>query len=148
MSFAKGLDALLGLEEKAPAVPHGTDAPSAHDPDAPEDEFVPEAAPDEDAAPAPPDAFRDMVDAALAAEGVDVKKERRRTFDPIRGDVFTHEWEMQREVLFSGEKYQFRCKRCLKSLNVAGDQTMGAAVLDQGVDPNCGEQVVKDVDAL
>jgi hypothetical protein len=149
MSFAKGLDEMLGLtepEQREDPMPSAATAVMQEQiPDAPEGEFDEPSAPDPDAPERERDPFKEMVDAALAAEGVDVQKEVLRRYDPTKGDVSAHEWETQREALFAGEKYQFKCKRCLKWLHAGRDQTMNEALDEMGVDANCSNQVVKDM---
>lgn len=150
--FLKGLDEMLGLGEQNPTRPD--ESPSQRVigevrtqlPDESESEFEePAPAPEADELPKDRDLFKDMLDAALAVEGIDGKAEARRRYDPMKGDLSSHEWEMQREVLFSGEKYKFKCKRCLKWLSVGGDQTMTQAYEEQGVDPVCGNNIVNEI---
>jgi hypothetical protein len=149
--FTDGLDELLGLKQRqdAPAEAEALEAVPGQQqlPDDPAGEFDPEPGEPgpEGAPPRERDAFTAMLDDALASEGVDVGLELRRRFDPTKGNTSTHEWEMKREVLFSGEKYKFCCKRCLKWLSVGGDQTMAEALIEQGVDSNCANQVVTDI---
>lgn len=101
--------------------------------------------PDPNAPPLPYDPFRDAIEAALTAEGVDVSLELRRRYDPAAGNTQTHDWESQREALFSDEKYQFKCARCSKWVHVGRDETMSQAMAEQDVDPNCASVVINDI---
>jgi len=62
-----------------------------------------------------------------------------------RTSVEEHDWEMNRESIFSTDDFRFRCKRCLKFLTVKREQTIGQALSDMGVDTNCGLVVLTDV---
>lgn len=115
------------------------------EPEVPENEFDPEGPLDPEAIPTEPDSFTQMLTEMLEAEGVDVKLETRRRYDPAKGNTSSHEWETQRERMFANEPYQFRCKRCLKWVEVASDETVLDALQRTGVDPNCASQVLTDI---
>jgi len=156
--FLDKLDDALGLKPKEETPqPQLGDIPAAAPtptptlqpvPEAtPEDDFEPVKEPDPEDVPKEPDPFATAIDDALRAEGVDVDKELRRKYDPAKGDLQTHDWKMEREALFSDEAYKFRCKRCLKWVTVAREQTIGQALVDQQIEPNCAAQIVQDIQA-
>lgn len=146
MSFFDKLDAILGIEtpkpKEEPIVEHHTPMPEA----SPEDDFESPPVQDPDFIPdyKAPDPFKNEIDSILLAEGVDVEKEMRRRYNPAGGDLTEHDWAMARERLFSEEPYVFKCKRCLKHVEVGPDQVIREAVIENGIDPNCGIQVVND----
>lgn len=146
--FKDKLDELFGLEEKPVQKPvvevHAqTSAPVE---EVPENEFEPEAPVDEESVAAfEPDPFTKALTEMLESEGVDVKLEKRRKYDPTSGDIATHDWQSQRERLFSNEPYKFRCKRCLKWVEVNTDETINDALTRNDIDPNCGQVVVGEI---
>lgn len=143
------LDELFGFN---PPAPKPADTPHTAQEAVPveqvPDEFEPETPPDPEADPVEIDPFTREIQAMLEASGVDVALERRRKYSPTSGDIQTHDWESQRERIFSDEPYKFRCKRCLKWVVMKGDQTFGQALEELGVDPNCAAQVIQDIQTV
>jgi len=110
-----------------------------------DEEFEPERALDPEVVPEEPDPFALLLDEVLAAEGVDVKLEKRRKYDPTKGNVQEHDWQAAKDTIYSDESYKFRCKRCLKWLVVKREETMGEVMGRDGVDPNCASAVISSV---
>ncbi len=65
--------------------------------------------------------------------------------EEVRTTVDKHDWDMNRESIFSVDHFRFRCRRCLKFLTVKRDQTMDQALAEMGVDENCGMVVLNEV---
>lgn len=146
MSFLDELDKTLGIEKKPdPVQDISTPNGAAPLPEDPEDQFETPVVPDPEAILKPEDPFALMVESALQAEGIDVQKEMLRKYDPTANNVQEHDWKMQREKLFNGEPYIFKCKRCLKAVHVAEEQTINDALKEGEIDPNCGAGIVNNV---
>ncbi len=151
MSFKNMLDQVLGTEKKPEAVV--SEGQSVEDSNqateqvqlAPDDDLEPRQIPHEDAPPKPEDPFRDMIDQALIAEGLDPDKVARKKYDPVSGDLQAHEWDMDRETLYGSDSYRFRCKRCLKVIEVEREQTIKEAMDHYEVEPNCAEIVISEI---
>lgn len=111
----------------------------------PEDEFEPEPIPDPEAVPGEADPFAAALDSLLEAEGVDVRLEKRRKYDPTNGNTNSHDWATVQESMFSDEPYKFRCKRCLKWVTVGREQLLNDALQEQEVDPSCANEVIGGV---
>jgi hypothetical protein len=90
------------------------------------------------------DPFAAMLDEVLTAEGVDVSLEMRRKYNPTAKDVRVHEWNTERESIYSCDAYKFRCKRCFKWVTVGREQTIDDAMREQDVNPDCGMAVITD----
>lgn len=149
MSFLKNLDAVLGIKEEEVKQEEiiqekGTPVPEWD----PEDDFErpKEVDPDTVNDFKPVNNFRDAIDAALTAEGIDVEKEVRRKYKAASGDMSQHDWALAREKLFSEEPYVFKCKRCLIHVEVGNEQTMNQALLEKEVELNCANQVINDIE--
>jgi hypothetical protein len=95
--------------------------------------------------PEPTDPFTKMVDGMIRSEIPDADKVLRQPYQATAGNINRHDWTMGREKLFSGEDYQFKCKRCYTFLNVGEGQSIDEALAGNGVDPNCSRQIVVDV---
>lgn len=144
--FNKKFDEVFGLTKEEPKVLDIVEAlPQSPTPEVEEELFDPPAALDPEAIPNEKDPFTSELDQMLASEGVDVELEKRRRYNPTSGDMQAHDWETVREALYSDEKYQFRCKRCLQWVHVAREQTMVQAYEEQGIDPNCANKVITDI---
>lgn len=110
-----------------------------------EEEFEPEPSLDPEEVPEEPDPFALLLDEVLLAEGVDVKLEKRRKYDPTKGNMQEHDWQAAKDTIYSDESYKFRCKRCLKWLVVKREETMGEVMERDGLDPNCASSVISSV---
>lgn len=145
--FTDKLDEMLGIKEpeKEPESERVETDCNQVQTQVPENEFEPETVSDPDDVPSEADPFTVMVDSLLASEGIDGKLEKRRKYDPTRGDVNSHDWVSQRETLFSDESYKFRCKRCLKWVTVGREQTINEAAAEQEVNSDCASQVVQGI---
>lgn len=150
MSFKDLIDQVLGEEKKPEIQSEGSvveDSNQATAPVilAPEDDLELPVIPDEDAPPKAEDPFRQMIDEALILEGLDPDRVARKKYDPINGDIQTHEWDMDREALYANDDYRFRCKRCLKVIEVKREQTIAEAMKHYEVEPNCAEVVISGI---
>lgn len=150
--FSKELDDLFGIkspEKKNEILSIATeDSVSTSRPsvDLEEEELEPEVMKDpEDTEIKDPDPFASMLDSLLESEGVDVSLEKRKKYNPVKGNPNQHDWASARESLYSDEAYQFRCRRCLKWVNVRRDQTLIDACNENDIDLNCGSQVMADI---
>ena len=92
--------------------------------------------------PSSNDPFSALIDSMLESAGVDASDHK---YNPTSGDMSQHDWISQRERLFSGEDYMFRCQRCLKWVKVPSDRTITEALAQNDIDPNCGAQVMSDI---
>jgi hypothetical protein len=147
--FSKQIDEVFGSETVKSTPEDAKSAESVHVQseltDLPENEFEPEGVVDPEEVPADPDPFAAMLDLMLKEEGVDVELEKRRKYNPTGGDVNNHEWVSQRERMFSEEPYMFRCKRCLKWVQVGSEETIAEVLQRNEIDPNCGHQVLSSI---
>lgn len=140
MAFLNQLDEMLGLDQKKDEV-----APEERLPGMKIEDLPPENPFDESIeVPEVKDPFALAIQAALQEEGVDVSREMQRKYDPAGGDITQHEWITHRERLYDNEPYIFKCKRCLKYVTVYAEETIGQALQEGEIDPNCGAQVVSD----
>jgi len=110
-----------------------------------EDEYDAEKPVDPEEDTVEKDQFSFMLDSLLESEGVDVSLEKRKKYNPAKGNFNNHDWASARESIYSDEAYQFRCRRCLKWVNVRRDQTLVEACEESSVDLNCGSQVLSDI---
>lgn len=140
LTFAEQLDKLLGIVEVKPTevreLEPGYQPPTDMDSlyDALEDPPEPTT-----------DPFAQKLEQMLKENGVDVDTELRRQYNPTLGDVQSHDWGQGREVLFSNEPIQFKCRRCGFYLEARGDQTMAEAMEEKGINPNCANAVVQSI---
>jgi hypothetical protein len=95
--------------------------------------------------PEPTDPFTKMLDDMIRSEIPNADKVLRQPYQATAGNINQHDWTMGREKMFSGEDYQFKCKRCFTFLNVGEGKSIDQALQENGVDPNCSRQIVTDV---
>lgn len=56
-----------------------------------------------------------------------------------------HDWKVAREAIFGCDDSSYECGKCGTKLMVKADQSLNAAVREQGVLENCAEQTVLEV---
>ena len=149
--FLDGLDAMLGAVAPVEVEPVVVKAVESTIPSPPpdfsesevEEEPVPEVARDAFGIEIPVvvDPFAAILDAAIGSEALKQK--------PVGPDgpnyVSEHDWVSQREVMFAGEPYEFRCSKCLRWVKVPRDQSLNMAVQVQGIQTNCSLEVVGQI---
>jgi hypothetical protein len=91
------------------------------------------------------DPFLSVIESVLAESGPEWELESRRIHKAQDTDATKHEWSMGRDATYSGEAFQFRCKKCFKWLEVGRDQTILEALEISGVDPSCIRVIVQEV---
>ena len=126
------------LEVSSPSAPVVPD-------ETPENEFEDPVLRDPEEVPGEPDPFAQMLDDMLKSDGIDVELEKRRKYNPAVGNIQEHDWQTHRESMFSNEPYIFRCKRCLKFVEVQREQTINEALSSLEIDPNCANQVIQGI---
>ncbi len=118
----------------------------------------PEAAPEAAAEPAP-DAPIGPVDpfAHLIGHGGPIQD--KSPFDAFLDDVTDtappqeeeepqyeqHTWKTIRETLYEEDYYVWRCEKCFKQINVQRSETINDACKKYNIDPNCGLQVIGEI---
>lgn len=149
--FSKSLDDLFGFQEEKKEDTHEEAQNPSHEHSAGccqhsvEDEFEPPAKVAEDDIPRDVDPFLSGLDSLIQEAGLDPEMEKRRKTPLTSGNLQAHDWMIGREKTFSDDPYKFRCRRCLKWVTVGNEQTIGEALDQQGVDPNCSQIVMDEV---
>lgn len=56
-----------------------------------------------------------------------------------------HDWKVARETLFACDDSSYECEKCGVKLKVRANQSLNAAIREQGILENCAEQAFHEV---
>jgi hypothetical protein len=82
----------------------------------------------------PFDAFLDEVAADAPTDGPEEEPQYE-----------SHEWKTIREAIYEDDYYVWRCSTCHRQVNVQRTETLAQACQKVNLNPNCGMQVVNDI---
>lgn len=87
------------------------------------------------------DPFAAMLDGMLASEGMS-KDDEVGEKNP---EPELHDWESDRETLYSSDTYTLTCRKCIRSVGVQRDETVAQAMQRHGVARDCSVQITAEV---